>query len=140
MSGAQDDPQLQRVQVVGDFVTPQHLAAVRGEVHALIGQHRAEVHGQLQEIKALYGALDSKLDASRAAQETESIGLRGALERLTTQVGATAKAVSDMESGDEKAAAVKSALDDFTGKWGRRLIAGIGVLTAVVGALAAVLH
>lgn len=123
-----------------DFVTPAHLEAVRGEVHALIGQHRAEVAGELIALHGGIKALDAKLDASRSAQEAESIGLRGTLERLTTEVRKTTIAVDAIESGDEKATAVRSALDDFTGRWGRRLLTGATLIVMVLGVLVAYTH
>lgn len=123
-----------------EFVTPAHLEAVRGEVHALIGEHKAQVAGQMVELKGMYMALDSKLDASRSAQERDSIGTRTALERLTTEVGKVTTQVNKIETGDEKAEAVKVAMDAFMGKWGRRLLAGATLLVMVLGVVVAALH
>lgn len=114
-------------------VTTAHLEAVRGETHALIAQHRAEVEGVLKELTV-------KMDASRQAQETDSMALRAALERLTDQVARQTRAVGALESGDQREEAVHQALTTFKVQISRRIYFAATLLVACAGALAAYLH
>lgn len=116
-----------------DFITSAHLDAVRGEMHARIDQHKAEVDGALN-------TLSAKFDAWRSAQEVDSIALRGALERLTDEVSKTATAVDKLEDGAETSAAITAALAQFKGSISRRFYTVAGLLVAVAGVVIAALQ
>jgi hypothetical protein len=118
---------------MADPVTTAHLEAVRGETHALMAALRAEMEGSLKE-------LATKLDASRHAQETDSLALRGALERLTDQVARQTRAVGALESGDQREEAVHTALSKFKVQISRRIYLAATLLIAALAAVAAYLH
>ncbi len=116
-----------------DVVTPAHLEAVRGETHALIAAHRAEVEGVLKELAI-------KMDASRHAQETDSLALRAALERLTGEVARQTRAAAKLENGEQQSEAVHEALSTFKTQISRRLYAVLTLLVMVAGVVVAVLY
>lgn len=116
-----------------EYVTPAHLDAVRGEMHARIDEHRAEVSGDLR-------TLSAKFDAARSAQEVDSMAMRAALDRLTTEMGKTTKAVDALEGSDERSEAIDAALAKFRGQLSRRLYGAVTLTIAVLGLLVAYLH
>jgi pyridoxine/pyridoxamine 5'-phosphate oxidase len=119
--------------VSDEYVTPAHLDAVRNEMHARIDEHRAEVSGALS-------TLSAKFDAARSAQEVDSLAMRAALDRLTTEMGKTTKAIDALENVDERGIAIDTALEKFRGQLSKRIYGAVTLLIAVVGLLVAYLH
>lgn len=68
------------------------------------------------------------------------MAMRAALDRLTTEMGKTTKAIDALENVDERGVAIDAALEKFRGALSKRIYGAVTLLIAVAGLLVAYLH